>query len=229
MEIKYVENRKPFYQLQKNYVYELKCELFEYEDEEISTGITELDDNFSDIGYGAVLSLTGLGITATAYTGIVTGGIQKIDVISGGYRYSSTPSMTLPLPPGGIRGSIVGVMTSARRLTSTQSLDKVYIENPGRGYNSSSPPTVSFFGGNGYGTKVNVTVADYGSIGIVTVSYAGQGYTTAPTVTFSPPSGISSAIAVAETTVEDNFSYSTNFDSLEFKFDFSEITFDTEL
>ena len=29
MEIKYVENRKPFYQLQKNYVYELKCELFE--------------------------------------------------------------------------------------------------------------------------------------------------------------------------------------------------------
>jgi hypothetical protein len=32
MEIKYVENRKPFYQLQKNYVFELKCDLFEYDD-----------------------------------------------------------------------------------------------------------------------------------------------------------------------------------------------------
>jgi len=49
MEIKYVENRKPFYQLQKNYVYELRCELFEYEDEEISTGIKDLDDNFKDV------------------------------------------------------------------------------------------------------------------------------------------------------------------------------------
>jgi len=31
-EIKYVEHEKPFYQLQKNYVYELRCELFRYED-----------------------------------------------------------------------------------------------------------------------------------------------------------------------------------------------------
>ena len=31
-EIKYVEHEKPFYQLQKNYIYELRCELFRYED-----------------------------------------------------------------------------------------------------------------------------------------------------------------------------------------------------
>ena len=31
-EIKYVEHEKPFYQLQKNYVYQLTCELFRYED-----------------------------------------------------------------------------------------------------------------------------------------------------------------------------------------------------
>ena len=30
-EIKFVEHEKPFYQLQKNYVYELRCELFRYE------------------------------------------------------------------------------------------------------------------------------------------------------------------------------------------------------
>ena len=43
-EIKYVEHEKPFYQLQKNYVYELKCELFRYEDEIIDTGVDEIDN-----------------------------------------------------------------------------------------------------------------------------------------------------------------------------------------
>ena len=44
-EIKYVAHEKPFYQLQKNYVYELRCELFRYEDEVIDTGVMEIDDN----------------------------------------------------------------------------------------------------------------------------------------------------------------------------------------
>jgi hypothetical protein len=34
-EIKYVEHEKPFYQLLKNYTYQLRCELFQYEDEVI--------------------------------------------------------------------------------------------------------------------------------------------------------------------------------------------------
>ena len=44
-EIKFVEHQKPFFQLQKNYVYELRCELFRYEDEKIDTGIEDIDDN----------------------------------------------------------------------------------------------------------------------------------------------------------------------------------------
>ena len=44
-EIKYVEHEKPFYQLKKNYVYELRCELFRYEDEVIDTGVEEIDDS----------------------------------------------------------------------------------------------------------------------------------------------------------------------------------------
>ena len=46
-EIKYVEHEKPFYQLQKNYVYELRCELFIYNDEEVDTGIDFIDDKSS--------------------------------------------------------------------------------------------------------------------------------------------------------------------------------------
>ena len=46
-EIKYVEHEKPFYQLQGLYTYELRCELFRYEDEIIDTNIEEIDDNIS--------------------------------------------------------------------------------------------------------------------------------------------------------------------------------------
>ena len=42
-EIKFVEHEEPFYQLGSNYVYKLKCELFEYEDEVIDTSIDAID------------------------------------------------------------------------------------------------------------------------------------------------------------------------------------------
>ena len=42
-EIKFVEAEKPFYQLGKGYVWECQCELFEYSDEKLDTGVTEID------------------------------------------------------------------------------------------------------------------------------------------------------------------------------------------
>jgi hypothetical protein len=42
-EIKFVDHQSPFYQLSKFPVYKLRCELFEYANEEIKTGIDELD------------------------------------------------------------------------------------------------------------------------------------------------------------------------------------------
>ena len=42
-EIKFVEAERPFYQLGKGYVWECQCELFEYSDEDIDTGIAEID------------------------------------------------------------------------------------------------------------------------------------------------------------------------------------------
>ena len=45
-EIKFVEHEKPFYQLRKNYVYELRCELYRPQSGEVlDTGIDYIDDN----------------------------------------------------------------------------------------------------------------------------------------------------------------------------------------
>ena len=48
-EIKYVEHEEPFYQLGKNYTFKLKCELFEYSDEQ--GDIFEGDEELIDTGY----------------------------------------------------------------------------------------------------------------------------------------------------------------------------------
>jgi len=87
-------------------------------------------------------------------------------------------------------------MSGARSLLSKLSLNKIYIENPGYGYSTS--PKVTFFGGGGYGASAMVGIAKSGSIGIVTITYSGEGYTTTPTVNVSAPvSGGTTAILEA--------------------------------
>ena len=44
-EIKYVEDESPFFQLGKQFVWELKCEVYDFSYEDISTGDLEVDDN----------------------------------------------------------------------------------------------------------------------------------------------------------------------------------------
>ena len=65
-EIKRVESEKPFYQLGTNYVYELSCELYEYENELVDTNIEEVDNTVEDEGYISTIVLTGIAATAVA-------------------------------------------------------------------------------------------------------------------------------------------------------------------
>ena len=90
-EIKYVEHEKPFYQLQKNYVYELRCELFRLGDELIDTGVDNIDDVLLGdeatgvnedgiptlIGPSQTLTLVGTGVTAEATISLFDHGIQR--------------------------------------------------------------------------------------------------------------------------------------------------------
>ncbi len=60
-EIKFVDHDQPFYQLSGRYVYELKCEKFEYSSERLDTGIEAIDnveEKFSLDGTGGTSYLT---------------------------------------------------------------------------------------------------------------------------------------------------------------------------
>lgn len=68
-EIMAVEHEQPFYQLKNLPTYKLRCELFEYADEDLDTGITEIDDIEADYAYKYKLTLD-QGTTATATASI---------------------------------------------------------------------------------------------------------------------------------------------------------------
>jgi len=215
-EIKYVEHEKPFYQLQKNYVYQLRCELFRYEDELIDTGVDEIDDilvgneedGLTDDGISTILGITqtltliGVGATATATASIVDGGIQFITVTNRGGGYSSIPTVGISSAPvGGLTGVATARMIGGinvcnlnvnPQLRSVQSVD---IVNSGYGYTTT--PLVRFIGGGGSGAAATASIGD-GVVGIVTLTSSGSGYTTSPTITFT---GISSVSAAATAVV----------------------------
>jgi hypothetical protein len=201
-EIKYVEHEKPFYQLQKNYVYQLTCELFRYEDEIIDTNVDEIDDNIVDQGYIQTLTLVGSASTATAITGIVNGGVRKITLTNRGSGYTSIPRVAISsAPSGGLTAIGVATMISGIIDCNGVTSDKIQgveIVNPGYGYTVA--PGVSFIGGGGVGAAATTEIND-GVIGIITVTDGGSGYTSSPVVTISSP-GIgttASAFAVVST------------------------------
>lgn len=197
-EIKFVEHEKPFYQLQKNYVYELRCELFRYEDEVIDTGIDEIDDTLvgndtdgvGETGYSTVLggaltmTLVGTSSTASAVTGLVNAGISSIILGSQGAYYSTAPTVAISsAPSGGITGIATVVM-------DRYAISEIRLINAGAGYTVA--PEVSFLAPVGTGATAHSTLGD-GGVGIVTITNGGVGYTSAPTVTFTGVSTVSAA------------------------------------
>jgi hypothetical protein len=210
-EIKFVEHEKPFYQLQKNYVYQLKCELFRYEDEVIDVGIAEIDDTLNGgnlsgedsdgintiIGPTQTLTLVGVGITATAFTGIINGGIRSITVTNRGGGYTSIPKVGISsASTGGLTGIATAVMIGGIVVCNdnvnpvAKSVQSVQIVNPGFGYTIA--PQIRFIGGGGSGAAATASIGD-GIVGIITVTGGGSGYTAPPTITFTGLSTVSAA------------------------------------
>jgi hypothetical protein len=196
-EVKFVEHEEPFYQLGKNYVYQLKCELFEYEDEVIDTGIDIIDSQLEDTGYISTLQLIGTGVTATANAQLnpsSRGYIREIVLNNDGYNYTSTPNVaisTAPFVAGNVNATAVAITTTRSGIFS---IDRILLTNAGAGY--ITPPVVTITGGGGVGAAATAAV-EQSNFGIVdfTITNNGVGYAAKPIVTIT---GISTSPAAAE-------------------------------
>ena len=190
-EVKFVEHEEPFYQLGKNYVYQLKCELFEYEDEVIDTSIEAIDSLVEDEGYISTLNLIGIGVTATAsavispIVGNISGYVRNVYLDNDGSGYTSAPIITFePAPsPSGSTATAVGILTTLGGITS---LKEILITNAGYGY--TTIPKMFFSGGGGTGAAATCSIQSTGQGVIsITVTGGGAGYAAAPTIVVGEP------------------------------------------
>ena len=202
-EIKFVEHEDPFYQLGSNYVYKLKCELFEYEDEVIDTSIDIIDTQVADEGYIATLQLVGVGRTATAVASIDTGYIREIFLNNDGSGFTGTPTVAISTSPSGLSGDNATAVAFTTSRANVTSIEKILLTNAGANY--TTPPIITISGGGGTGAAATCSI-NTTSKGVIrfTMTDNGVGFGTAPTVTVSvPPAGIASDRAVGITSIGD--------------------------
>ena len=200
-EIKFVEHEKPFYQLKKNYVYELRCELYRYEDSVVDTGVSDIDDNLEKAGYIETLTMVSSGTTAVLTTGLVDGAVTEFTISNRGWDFTSLPRVAISsAPSAGL--TAVGVASMRDDIVDydgekSYKIQRIDIINPGYGYTVGQEPEIYTVGGGGAGFAATATVSD-GAIGIVTITSGGTGYSTVPLITFTgaPGSG-TTATAVA--------------------------------
>ena len=207
-EVKFVEHEKPFYQLGKNYVYELKCELFEYEDEVIDTDIDEIDTQIQDEGFITTLNLVGTGRTATATATLSqpTGYIRKIILNNDGSGYTTAPTVAISTAPsGGVNATAVAITTS---IGGVKSIKEILLTNAGSGY--VTPPLVTILntGTGGVGAAATALIETTGK-GVInfTVVDEGVGYSNSspPLITIGEPTGSgTTAVTNAQAVVFDS-------------------------
>ena len=205
-EIKFVEHEEPFYQLGSNYVYKLKCELFEYEDEVIDTSIEAIDTQVEDVGYIASLQLIGVGVTATANPVLGTGYIRELFLNNDGSGFTGTPTVAISTSPTGNFADNATAVAFTTSIANVTSVDKILLTNAGAGYTEA--PTITITGGGGTGAAATCSI-NTSSAGIIRfiMTEEGVGYGTAPTVTVSNPAlGIASERAVGIASIGANSS-----------------------
>ena len=204
-EINYVEHEQPFYQLQKNYVYTLKCQLYRYEDEVLDTGVETIDDEIEQIGYIQKLQLIGVASPATAVisgicSGVISGGAgelkEGIKITNMGGGYTSEPTVAISsAPAGGIDAKGVAVVAydyvncEGKKGGTVVAIDLI---NAGCGY--TEKPSITITGGGGSGATAEVVgIETVGGIMPITITDGGGGYVLTPTVGISTPTHVGAA------------------------------------
>lgn len=196
-EIKRVEFENPFYQLGRNYIYELQCELFEYEDEEIDTSVEEIENTLEDTGYITTLTMVSLGSTALAESQITNlGSVNRVYLNNDGYGYTSSPQVIIEPPgvPGGRTATAIASLLSIPG-TSLKSVKEILLTNCGLGYTFTPKITITGGGGTGAAATSGITT---NSVFRINITNVGSNYFNVPTVSIDSPIGIgTSAVAKA--------------------------------
>ncbi len=152
-EIQFVEAERPFYQLGKGYVWECQCELFVYADEDLDTGVAEIDaiETAFANSIKLVMDAGGSGdftvgeeivgdlYRAAATATIDSGAVDAITITDGGEYYKSALPPTITITGGGGSGA-----TATATISSSGIVTGATITSGGTGYTSVPIVTIDY-------------------------------------------------------------------------------------
>ena len=222
-EIKYVEARKPFYQLNNLYVYTLTCEVMDAElDQDINTSIEAVDTAADSFGFIVTLGMVGLAAStatatvqkATSVSGLTTGfSVGSIDLVNDGTGYTAAPEIGISTTGfvQGVNATAVAIMTSRDGQTG-QSIDRILITNPGFGYTEAPTVTIRSVNVLGSGGIATAILANDG-LSAVTVTDGGDEYGEIPNVIVgtSSPGATATALVGTATSTSSTVGFLTGF------------------
>ncbi|AIX14271.1 neck protein [Synechococcus phage ACG-2014a] len=152
-EIKFVEAERPFYQLGKGYVWECQCELFEYSDEQLDTGVAAIDaiETAFANSIKLVMDAGGSGdftvgeeivgdLYLAAATAAITGdAVSSFTITDGGEHYKSALPPTVTITGGGGSGA-----TGTAVVSATGIVTGITVTAGGTGYTSAPSVTIDY-------------------------------------------------------------------------------------
>jgi len=109
-EIKFVEHEQPFYQAGKNYSFDITCELYQYSQEQLETGIADIDDIEKEQGYTIDLVMTAGGSGTFTDDEVIYQGTSGSRTFEG--TVVSWNAVTRTLRLNDITGSLAAVATT---------------------------------------------------------------------------------------------------------------------
>ena len=140
-EIKFVEHEQPFYQAGKNYSFDITCELYQYSQEQLETGIADIDDIEKEQGYTIDLVMTAGGsgtftddevIYQGANLGAATfkGTVVSWNAVTRTLRLNDTSGSLAAVATTGVTSGAVWSLSSTTDSTGKADLDQVLPTDP---------------------------------------------------------------------------------------------------
>lgn len=199
-QIKFVEHEAIFYQMGSLQTYDLVCELWEQSDEELNTGIKEIDMIEEDYSQSQTIYLTGVNSdftlneivrqqlpldenyyrTATASASITNGLVSGFTISEPGYGYTTAPTVTISAPLTTNATATLEVSNTTFQVTS------VNVSNGGGWYTTTPVVTLDPPLSTPVTATANATLVG-DSVLSIAVDEPGTHYTTSPSVTISDP------------------------------------------
>ena len=186
-EIKYVDKQPIFYQMGQLQMYDLRCELFEFSHERVTTGVKAIDDlaarhTVNVLNFQILLEASKERALGTAV--LTNDKVTSVSLSNLG-DYDASPTVTFGAPPAAQVAIATSTISSGAVTGAT-----VNSNLQGSGYIANVPVTFSSPETTQRITATATATISGGSVSAVTLTENGGFYTTAPPVSVSAsPSG----------------------------------------